>query len=80
MKEPSRFFLFFLIFPDFLPLFPDFWQFFFAVKGGILCPLPSAPLTPKWLRHGGGGKGGARNIFWGIFAIFKLKSSNLVKF
>ena len=52
MKEPSRFF----IFPDFLPLFPDFWQFFLLSRGA-LCPLPSAPLdssvaTPRGAKEG----------------------------
>ena len=52
MKEPSRFlpFLpdssyFFLIFSDFSPLFPDFWQIF-AVRGGTLPPLTPPVATP----------------------------------
>ena len=43
----SRFFLFFVIFPEFFLIFPDFWHFF-AVRGGTLPPLP-----PQWLRHCG---------------------------
>ena len=41
VKEPSWFFLFFVIFHDFLPLFPDFLQIFLC-QGG---------LTPQWLAY-----------------------------